>query len=127
MINVLVIVTRYFGGILLGTGGLVKAYSDALSLALDKSQIVQKEEGYVIEIEISYEDMRKFENICIKNNIEIIGKEYGEKIKILLEILKRNYEEFVEKNLKINFQNIPVKIKQEKFIKIKQNTEKSWK
>ncbi len=119
LINVLVIVTRYFGGILLGTGGLVKAYSDALSLALDKSQIVQKEEGYVIEIEISYEDMRKFENTCIKNNIEIIEKEYGEKIKISLEILKRNYEEFVEKNLKINFQNIPVKIKQEKFIKIK--------
>ena len=40
--NILVIVTRYFGGILLGTGGLVRAYSGAVEAALEKAQIIQK-------------------------------------------------------------------------------------
>lgn len=41
--NVLVVVTRYFGGILLGTGGLVRAYSDSLKEALSKATLVAKE------------------------------------------------------------------------------------
>ena len=40
--NVLVVVTRYFGGILLGTGGLVRAYSDSLLKAIDSAKIVKK-------------------------------------------------------------------------------------
>ena len=40
--NILVVVTRYFGGILLGTGGLVRAYSGATELALEKASIVEK-------------------------------------------------------------------------------------
>ena len=41
-VNILIIVTRYFGGILLGTGGLVRAYSDSLLLAIEKSIKIQK-------------------------------------------------------------------------------------
>ena len=52
--NVLVIVTRYFGGILLGTGGLVKAYSNSTKLALEKAEISMLEEGFVYKIEIKY-------------------------------------------------------------------------
>lgn len=48
--NILVIVTRYFGGILLGTGGLVRAYSGALEEALKKAQIIQKTKGYEAKI-----------------------------------------------------------------------------
>ena len=50
--NVLVVVTRYFGGILLGTGGLVRAYSQSTQDVIEKSHIVLKQEGYTLEIEI---------------------------------------------------------------------------
>ena len=46
--NVLVVVTRYFGGILLGTGGLVRAYSEATNLVIQKSKLICKTEGYEI-------------------------------------------------------------------------------
>ena len=50
--NILVVVTRYFGGILLGTGGLVRAYSQATQDVIQKSKIVLKQEGYEAAIEI---------------------------------------------------------------------------
>ena len=57
IINVLVVVTRYFGGILLGTGGLVKAYSGALQKALSMSEYVDEQEGYEIELQLEYKDL----------------------------------------------------------------------
>ena len=70
--NVLVIVTRYFGGILLGTGGLVKAYTEATMQAIEKARIIQEQLGYVVKIQISYEDFEKFNYYCRKNNINIV-------------------------------------------------------
>ena len=58
--NVLVVVTRYFGGILLGTGGLVKAYSNSCALGLEKAGLVEKYIAQVYRIEISYTDIDKF-------------------------------------------------------------------
>ncbi len=116
IVNVLIVVTRYFGGILLGTGGLVKAYSDATKDALQNTEIIEKQEGYVIELMCDYENIRQFEYICLKNNIKIVSKEYAESIKVLVEIPKAKMNNFIEKNLKSNFQNIPIKIIKEKFI-----------
>ena len=48
--NVLLIVTRYFGGILLGAGGLVRAYTEAATKAVNMANIVNQEEGYELEI-----------------------------------------------------------------------------
>lgn len=101
-----------FGGTLLGTGGLVKAYSDSLKLALEKTKCIQKEKGYEVEVAIGYEEITKFEKFCVRNSIRIIKKEYDEKIKILLEIEKEKYK----KILKNNFQNIPMIIIKEKNI-----------
>ena len=55
--NALVIVTRYFGGILLGTGGLVKAYSTTAIKAIENTKTIQKEWGYDLKIEIEYKDL----------------------------------------------------------------------
>ena len=67
--NVLLVVTRYFGGILLGAGGLVRAYTEAAAKAVEAANIVEEEEGYEIEILISYPEMEKFKYYCNKNNI----------------------------------------------------------
>ncbi len=114
--NVIAITTRYFGGILLGTGGLVKAYSDSLKEALQNTKEVFKEEGYVVEIISDYTESSKIENICVKNNINIVKKEYGEKVKIIIKINDEKYKKIVEKCIKVDYQNITTKIIEKKFI-----------
>lgn len=95
---------------------MVKAYTEATKNAIDNSNIVEKEEGYVVEAIINYDDIRNFEYICIKNSIQIIKKEYLEKVKILIELSKEKYKKNVEGNTKGIFQNIPTKIIEEKII-----------
>ena len=84
--NVVVIVTRYFGGILLGTGGLVRSYSDSLKEAIKKSTLVEQEPGYEAEIKLPYADFEKFKYYCNKNNINIINSEYSDFIICKIEV-----------------------------------------
>lgn len=84
--NVVVIVTRYFGGILLGTGGLVRAYSDSLKEAIKKSTLVEQEPGYEAEIKLPYADFEKFKYYCNKNNINIINSKYSDFIICKIEV-----------------------------------------
>ena len=103
--NVLVIVTRYFGGILLGTGGLVKAYSEACSLGLEKAEIIEKDIAKVYKIEISYPDIDKFKYFAKKNNINILNEEYLENV--ILEIGIKEKDLFKKISQKeINVRNI---------------------
>lgn len=76
--NVLAIVIRYFGGIKLGAGGLVRAYSNAITETLKKTEIVELEEGYLIELEFNYEQVKLINYIL--NDIKIIDKEYNNNI-----------------------------------------------
>lgn len=82
IVNTLVIVTRYFGGILLGTGGLVRAYSDSCLKVLEKSNIVTSKMVNEYLIEIKYSDFTKLKNICQKENILIGKEEYMENINV---------------------------------------------
>ena len=93
--NVLVVVTRYFGGILLGTGGLVKAYTDstkeALKLAVTVKKKLQKE--YEIEVPYSYND--KIIYFCKNNDYEIVDTKYEENAKLYIAVkdeLSINFE-----------------------------------
>ena len=61
--NCLVVVTRYFGGILLGAGGLVRAYTTATILALDSSKIVLKNLFYIVNVTVDYTYLGKIEYI----------------------------------------------------------------
>ena len=103
--NVLIIVTRYFGGILLGTGGLVRAYSDALNGAIDKANKVIQTLGYTIECLIEYSQFEKFQYYCKTNEIEIINSEYLDNIvcKIALEESKKEkfLKDINEKNINL--------------------------
>ena len=112
LVNILVIVTRYFGGVLLGTGGLVKAYSEAGTLAIENGEIVNKEKGYIAEITIDYNMQGEFEYICEKNNINVISKEYTDKIKYFIEISEEKYTD----RIFCSFQKIPIILKENKYI-----------
>lgn len=90
--NILVIVTRYFGGILLGTGGLVRAYSDATIEALKNADIVTKIYGKVIKLELEYKNLKSVEYYLKKEKINIVDKKYGEKIDLSIEVTKEEIE-----------------------------------
>ena len=83
--NVIIIVTRYFGGILLGTGGLVRAYTESAKNAIENAKIVYKDYGVQFEIEISYNNLKEILFICKNLDISIIKIEYQENVKLLLE------------------------------------------
>ena len=99
--NILVVVTRYFGGILLGTGGLVRAYSDALKEALNNTNIVTKEIGYEIDLEVEYGMAENIKYYINKQNIKIISTNYLENVNFKLEITKSKFKALLENNSQI--------------------------
>ena len=84
--NVLIIVTRYFGGILLGTGGLVRAYADSLLKAIDQANIIKKCLGEELEVTLDYNAFENFKYYCKNNKINIINADYTESIVCRIEI-----------------------------------------
>lgn len=80
---ILCIVVRYFGGIKLGTGGLVRAYSKAVREAVDDNQIIELEEGFLIKIETVYDKQKELDYLFSKN---VVKKEYQEKVIYYIEI-----------------------------------------
>lgn len=83
--DVAVVVTRYFGGILLGTGGLARAYSKGTSLAIREGGVVEKVKGILIKIIIEYDLLGKLQHVCGRENFFIEHIEYTDKV--LIEIL----------------------------------------
>lgn len=101
LVNVIVVVTRYFGGILLGTGGLVKAYSDATKKAIENSQFAIEEKGIIAEVKLNYNDFENFKYCCKKTNVKIIETEYLENISCKFEATneeKENLIRYIDKN-----------------------------
>ncbi len=94
--NILVVVTRYFGGILLGTGGLVKAYSEATMQAIEKATIVNEEIGYEVEITVLYNEWEKVKYYLEKSNILIIDVKYNEKIVSKIEVTEKEKNKIKE-------------------------------
>ena len=114
--NIVVIVTRYFGGILLGTGGLVRAYSDATQKAIEKCIKVYKVEGLEIEIKLDYANLEIFKYYCKNNDIKIIQTDYAEDIVIKIE-MEKNRKNIFLKDIETKTLNIKeYQVVQEKFI-----------
>lgn len=82
--NVCVVVTRYFGGTLLGTGGLVRAYTAALKEGLNNSVIIQKTEGKKLAVRCDYGDVGKLQYIFSKDNYDILDSVYADNVTFYL-------------------------------------------
>ena len=118
LLNVVVIVTRYFGGTLLGTGGLVRAYSESTLKALENANYVIKEKGYLVEIELDYNEIEDFKKICRKNNILIVEEKYLEEIKIIIEISKEKYHNLISQKYNNDYhKTLKCNILEEKYTK----------
>ena len=75
-----IVVTRYFGGILLGAGGLTRAYTKGASIAIKSAGIVEKVNGLKLSFELDYELFGKVQYICGQNSWHIEDTEYTDKV-----------------------------------------------
>ena len=114
--NVIIIVTRYFGGILLGTGGLVRAYSGASLGAIENAKKATLEQGTEYQIEIDYSNYQALQYYCNKNCINIKNREYNESIICYLQMSNSFKDRFLE-DINNNILNI-LEIKNKKDIMI---------
>lgn len=89
----MVVVTRYFGGILLGTGGLVHAYSNSAALAIKSSKIIEVVDGYEINLDISYELYGKLQYILNELEIYIHNSEFTEIVSLLIYVEEEKYKQ----------------------------------
>lgn len=106
LVNVLIVVTRYFGGILLGTGGLVRAYTDSSKQALEAAKIIELQYGEILEYCIEYDEFEYFKYICEKNNIEIINTEYSNNIKAIIKLREEDKSLFSTYKCRIIEKNV---------------------
>lgn len=96
--NTLVIVTRYFGGTLLGTGGLVRAYSAATKVGLENSLITEKCLGKKISIKTDYNGLGKLQYILAEMDLPILDTQYTDSVELVALIPVWKFQEF-EKRL----------------------------
>ena len=82
--NILIVVTRYFGGTLLGTGGLVRAYSQSAQAGIMASKVIRKEVGYRVSIDTDYNGIGKLQYVAMQNNIAILDTQYTDKVQMIL-------------------------------------------
>ncbi len=99
LINVGIITVRYFGGILLGVGGLVKAYSDAANEVIKNATLIEYKQIFEYDFSVEYEKTREIEYLLKKHGVFVVDRVFGaegieykirddiEKIKIIKESL----------------------------------------
>ena len=106
-----VVVTRYFGGILLGAGGLVRAYSHGAAIALRAAEITTYRKHLVYELECSYQNYQKYLFEMSRAGITEDNTEFGELVTLRFLVLEEAAEEFLKRICEIgNGREIPKKI-----------------
>ena len=94
--NTAVVVTRYFGGILLGTGGLVRAYSGAVQEGLRNSTVITRSKGAELIIDTDYNGLGKLQYIAGERSIPVLDTEYTDRVKMTI-LVSSLEEEAVKK------------------------------
>lgn len=100
--NILAVVIRYFGGIKLGAGGLVRAYTKSVTNTITEDNIISLKKGYNIDIEFNYNQTKEIDYLL--KNIKINQKEYNDTIKYNIDIPSSFLEIII--NNKINYKII---------------------
>jgi uncharacterized YigZ family protein len=95
MINTAVIVIRYFGGIKLGTGGLVRAYGEAVNEVLKQAELFKYQFQEELDITFSYQDIRKIEYEIDKLNIIVVDKIFQDDVTYKLKASKELLDKFL--------------------------------
>ena len=84
LFDCIVVVVRYFGGIKLGAGGLLRAYVDSSVSVINNSELYAEEERKIYQVIITYDNNEVLKNYLAKNQIDVLEINYEDKIKYLL-------------------------------------------
>lgn len=95
--NTLIVVTRYFGGTLLGTGGLVRAYGQASKVGLSNAVICSVCEGVQFELTADYNSIGKIKYIMGQMGISTQDEEYAADVTMVIRMKKSEYDTFKKK------------------------------
>lgn len=113
--DVVIVVTRYFGGTLLGTGGLVHAYSASAVGALNSAEIVTYDIYTEMSLECSYSDYQKILPALVECGFREEETTYGESVCISGSILKANSQNLIDALIQITSARIKAKVLSEKY------------
>lgn len=94
--NLVVVVTRYFGGTLLGTGGLVRAYQKAVQEGLKNSIVIEKMQGRMLKIDTDYNSIGKIQYILAQQQITAMDTIYTDKVEMQVMVPVEQLEAFQE-------------------------------
>ena len=95
--NILIVVIRYFGGTLLGIGGLIKAYGNAASDALGNARIITKTEELPIAVEFNYSQNKSVQKIIKEEKLEIRNQKFGEACSFEVNVSKSDTGRLIER------------------------------
>ena len=93
--NICVVVTRYFGGIKLGAGGLIRAYSHAASLAISAAKIIEMKTFQKISFTLEYNFLATVENYLRNKKISVANANYADVVTLEIFILPEHVEKFL--------------------------------
>ena len=96
--NAAVVVTRYFGGVLLGTGGLVRAYQQATKAGLSASEIIEKKEGAVLFIRTDYTGIGRLQYLFAQEKITVMDTVYEADV-LVKAVIPENDKKRIEKTI----------------------------
>ncbi|MEK5079347.1 YigZ family protein [Solibacillus sp. FSL W7-1436] len=94
--DTVVVVTRYFGGIKLGGGGLIRAYSKATTEGIAAAQVVERKLHYLMKIGIDYVWLGKVENEIRGSHYPLYDIQYAENVEIYVHVLKEEEQTFID-------------------------------
>lgn len=100
--DVCIVVTRYFGGTLLGTGGLVHAYSQGAKLALEAAGVAQFENYTVFEVDCSYSDYQKISFELERLDAIIDGTDFADSVKLTFALKEQFADEIARRVIEIS-------------------------
>lgn len=95
--NVCVVVTRYFGGVLLGTGGLVRAYSSAVKEGLANSEIVTIVESTGVDVTVAYTEVGKLQHFFTSEMIDVSDCVYAENVTFTISVPNEDVDATLKK------------------------------
>ncbi len=99
--DVCIVVTRYFGGTLLGTGGLVRAYTDAAKACIENTQVLAKRRMIPMKLHTNYTDFGKIQYLLASEEIPILDSEYGEDVCVHVEIFVDDADKVKKKLIEV--------------------------
>ena len=121
--NVVVVVTRYFGGILLGTGGLVRAYTQAVKAGLEAGTIIQRIKGFRLGFSVSYTDVGKIQYFIRQNDYLLLDTIYEADVKCEVLVPAARLTEFSKGLTEAFSGRIEIKEKEDVLYSVKEDGE----